>query len=123
MLIPLLYWLANYPFLSEEEKPKGFNLFISINSHGIFTLLITIDYLLSKIRVIRSHIWALMTFVICYLLLNYWYSTNYGLIYPIITWDSAFSFIFVGIAVIFMIISFYLCAFIGGVLVLIMLRS
>lgn len=48
---------------------------------------------------------------------------NYGLIYPIITWDNAFTYIFIGIALLLSACGFYLCAIAGGALVLMALRS
>lgn len=81
------------------------------------------DYLFSQIDVIKSHLWVQQAFAISYIIFNYWYTTNYGIIYPIISWDNAFTYIFVVIAILFSILGFYLCAFIGGALVLMVLRS
>lgn len=58
LLIPILYWVAIHPALTAEQRPVGYDLFISINLHGVFGVLIMLDYLFSQIDVVKSHLWV-----------------------------------------------------------------
>lgn len=123
LLVPPLYWIGQYPALPAEDRPVGYELFLETNLHGVFAVLIGLDYLFGQIDVIKSHLWIQQIFTVSYIIFNYWYTTNYGIIYPIISWDNAFTYIFVVVALLFSILGFYLCAFIGGALMLMVLRS
>lgn len=81
------------------------------------------DYFFGQIDVIKSHLWVQQLFTVSYIIFNYWWSTNYGIIYPIISWDNVFTYIFVVVALLFSILGFYLCAFLGGALVIMVIRS
>ena len=123
LLVPPLYWIGEYPSLPDDEKPVGYDFFLELNLHGIFTVLIAIDYLSSQIDVIKSHILFQQIFTIGYIIFNWWYTSNFGPIYSIITWDNVFTYVFILIALLFSILGFYLCAFLGGALVLMLVRS
>ncbi len=120
LLVPAMYWIALYPSL--DEKPVGYDLFLEINVHGLFAVFISADYLMCQIDVIKSHIYIQQAFTIGYIIFNYWYSVNYEIIYSIISWDNTFTYVFVVLAFIVATCGFYICAFIGGLMVMLVLR-